>query len=147
MAAFSTVLGVLAAGTSAIGSIQQGKAERQQAEFQARVARQQAASEKQISADQERDYRKSQSARLAEIRASMGASGTDTSTGTPLLSLADFEGETERNALRIRSGGEIRSRRLEEQAGFYGAAGRSAQRTGYARAGSSLLTGFAKAFQ
>ena len=146
MGAFAPLM-LLAAGSQAVGNIQQGRAERQQADFQARVARQQAASEKQISADQERDYRKSQSARLAEIRASMGASGTDTSTGTPLLSLADFEGETERNALRIRSGGEIRSRRLEEQAGFYGAAGRNAQRTGYARAGSSLLTGFAKAFQ
>ena len=146
MGAFAPLM-LLAAGSQAVGSIQQGRAERKQADFQARVARQQAASEKQISADQERDYRKSQSARLAEIRASMGASGTDTSTGTPLMSLADFEGETELNALRIRRGGEIRSRRLEEQAGFLRSAGRSAQRTGFVRGGSSLLTGLATAFK
>ena len=143
----AAALFLAAAGAQAVGSIQQGRAEKKQSEFQARVARQQAASEKQISADQERDYRKSQSARLAEIRANLGASGTDTSTGTPLLALADFEGETELNALRIRRGGEVRSRRLEEEAGFLRSAGRSAQRRGYIRGGSSLLSGVAGAFK
>jgi len=145
--ATSAVLGLIAAGAAAAGNIQQGQAEKKQADFQDRVSRQQAESERLISADQERDYRKSQSAKLAEIRASLGASGTDSSTGTPLLSLADFEGETELNARRIRSGGEIRSRRLDEQGDFYSAAGRSAQNRGYARAGSSLLSGVASGFK
>lgn len=144
--ATSTIIGLIAAGAAAAGNIQQGEAEKKQLDFQKRVSAQQAESEREVSAAQERDYRKAQAARLAEIRASLGASGTDTSTGTPVLALADFEGETELNALRIRSGGDIRSRRLEEQAGFYGSAGKSAQTRGYTRAGSSLLSGYASSF-
>ena len=139
-----TLIGALVAAGSAVS---QGQAQKKQANFQANVARQQAESERLASAAQERDYRKAQSSRLAQIRASMGASGTDTTTGTPLLALADFEGETERNALRIRSGGEIRSRRLEELGGFYNKAGRNAETAGYASAGSSLLTGIGRTFK
>ena len=144
--ATSTVIGLVAAAASAAGGISQAQAQKKQANFQANVARQQAESERLVAAEQERDYRKAQSARLAQIRASMGASGTDTSTGTPLLALSAFEGETETNALRIRSGGEIRSRRLDELGGFYSSAGKNAQSAGYARAGSSLLSGAARSF-
>lgn len=143
--ATSTVLGLIAAGAMAAGQVQQGKAEQKQLDFQARVADQQAASDRQISADTERDFRKSQSARLAEIRA--GMTGTDTSTGTPLMALSDYEAETELNALRIRSGGEIQSRRLQEQAGFMRSAGRTAKQGGYYRAGSSLLSGVGNSFR
>lgn len=145
--ATSAIIGLIASGAMAAGNIQDGQAQKNQLDFQNRVAHQQAESERQIAGDQERDYRKSQSAKLAEIRASLGASGTDSSTGTPLLSLADFEGETELNARRIRSGGEIRSRRLDEQGDFLGASGKSALNKGYARAGSSLLSGAASGFK
>ena len=143
----ATAIGIIGAVAGAAGGISNANAQKKQANFQANVARQQAESERLAAAEGERDYRKSQSSRLAQIRASMGASGTDTSTGTPLLALADFEGETERNALRIRSGGEIRSRRLDEMGGFYNQAGRNAQNSGYARAGSSLLSGAASSFK
>lgn len=143
----ATVIGLIGIAASVAGGIAQSNAKKKQDNFQANVARQQAESERLASAEQERDYRKAQSSRLAQIRASMGASGTDTSTGTPLLALADFEGETERNALRIRSGGEIRSRRLDELGGFYSKAGRNEQNAGYARAGSSLLSGAASSFR
>ena len=143
----SAVIGLIGAAASAAGGVSQAQAQKKQANFQANVARQQAESERIAASEQERDYRKAQSSRLAQIRASMGASGTDTSTGTPLLALADFEGETERNALRIRSGGEIRSRRLDELGGFYSSAGKNAESAGYARAGSSLLSGAARGFR
>lgn len=143
----SAVIGLIGAAAGAAGGISQANAQKKQAKFQANVSRQQAESERLAAEESERDYRKAQSSRLAQIRASMGASGTDTSTGTPLLALADFEGETERNALRIRSGGEIRSRRLDELGGFQDSAGRNAETAGYASAGSSLLTGIGKTFK
>ena len=143
----SAVIGLIGAAASAAGGISQAQAQKKQADFQANVARQQAESERLVAAEQERDYRKAQSARLAQIRASMGASGTDTSTGTPLLAISDFEGETERNALRIRSGGQIRSSSLDELAGLTMAAGRNAQTSGYASAGSSLLSGIGSSFR
>jgi hypothetical protein len=144
--ATSAVIGLIASGAMAAGNIADASAEKKQMAFQARVADQQAISERQVAADQERDYRKAQSARLAEFRAALGGSGTDSSTGTPLMALADFESETELNARRIRSGGDIRSRRLEEQSDFYGSAGKAALNRGYARAGASLLSGAGSSF-
>lgn len=145
--ATSTALLLAAAGAAAAGHISEGRAEKKQKDFQARVAEQQADSEKRISEEQERDYRKAQSAKLAEMRAAMGKSGTDMGTGTPLLAFGNFAEEAERNALRIRSGGETQSSRLKEQAGFYRSAGKTAQRTGYTRAGASLLSGAGQAYK
>lgn len=143
----AAVIGVVGAIVGAAGGISQAQAAKKQANFQANVARQQAESERLAAAEQERDYRKAQSSRLAQIRASMGASGTDTSTGTSLLALADFEGESERNALRIRSGGDIRASRLDQEGSLYRTAGKTAESAGYGRAGSSLLSGAAGAFR
>lgn len=136
----SAVIGLIGAAAGAAGGISQANAAKKQGDFQANIATQQAEQERIAAAEQERDYRKEQSARLAQIRASMGASGTDTSTGTPLLALSDFEGETERNALRIRSGGDIRASRLDQQGSLYRTAGRNAQSAGYGRAFSSMLS-------
>lgn len=143
----SVVIGLIGAAASAAGGVSQANAAKKQRNFQANVAAQQAEQERLAAAAQERDYRKQQSSRLAQIRASMGASGTDTSTGTPLLALSDFEGETERNALRIRSGGDIRASRLDQEGSLYRMAGKSEQSAGYGRAGSSLLSGAAPAFK
>jgi hypothetical protein len=143
----SAVIGLIGAAAAAAGGISQAQATNKQGDFQDKVAGQQAEQERLAAAESERDYRKAQASRLAQIRASMGASGTDTSTGTPLLALSDFEGESERNALRIRSGGDIRASRLEQQGSLYRMAGESAQSAGYGRAGSSLLSGISNAYR
>jgi hypothetical protein len=143
----AAVIGLIGAAAGAAGGISQAQAAKKQADFQANVSAQQAEQERLAASEQERDYRKAQSDRLAQIRASMGASGTDTSTGTTLLAISDFEGESERNALRIRSGGDIRASRLEQQGSLYRMAGKSQQSAGYGRAGSSLLSGAAGYFK
>lgn len=143
----SAVIGLIGAAAGTAGGISQAQAANKQGDFQAKVAAQQAEQERLAASEQERDYRKAQSARLAQIRASLGASGTDISTGTPLLALADFAGETERNALRIRSGGDIRASRLDQQGSLYRTAGKNAQSAGYGRAGASLLSGIGNSFR
>ncbi len=143
----SAIIGLIGAAAGAAGNVSQANAAKKQRNFQANVSAQQAEQESLAAAEQERDYRKQQSSRLAQIRASMGASGTDTSTGTPLLALSDFEGESERNALRIRSGGDIRASRLDQEGSLYRMAGKSEQSGGYGRAGSSLLTGISNAYR
>ncbi len=159
--ATSTVIGLIAAGASAYGAAEQGKSAKKQADFQSKqadfqalVEEQQAAREREIAGQQERDFRKEQSARLAEFRASMGSSGTRLDTGTPLLAESDFASETERNARRIREGGRIGASRLEQQAdqsrqsgGLYRTAGVNAQKQGYYRAGASLLSGASSSFK
>ena len=142
----ATAIALIGAAVSAGSAVSQAQATNKQRDFQANVSAQQAEQERLAAAEQERDYRKAQSSRLAQIRASMGASGTDTSTGTPLLALSDFVGESERNALRIRSGGDIRASRLDQEGSLYRMAGKSEQSAGYGRAGSSLLSGISNAY-
>ena len=144
MAIASTTALLTAAGLSAAGSLSQGIAANRQARFESAVTRQQAARELEISAAEETDFRRRQSAFLAERRAAMGGSGIDVSTGSPLLSSEDFAAEVELNARRIRSGGQTRATRLEQQANLTRSAGRSAMTRGLFRAGSSLLSGFAE---
>ena len=153
---------LLAAGTaiSAFGAIQQGRAAKAQGQFeaalleqQADVTEQQAASERTAARQSEEDFRRQQSALMARRRAILGASGVDLSTGSPLLVSLDLARETELQALRIRSGGEIRGTRLEQQAGLQRGeaglarlSGSAGQTAGFLRTGSTLLTGFGTTF-
>ena len=132
-------IGIAAVGTiaSAVGTISAGQAAKRRGKFQAAVATQQATRERQVAAGNERDFRKSQSAKLASFRATAG-----NLTGSQLLSAEDFAGETELNALRIRDAGEVRGTRLEQQASLLTSAGKSAATAGFIRGGASLLTGF-----
>ncbi len=137
-------LGNVAAVVGAVGSIAQGQAANQQAKFQASVTEQQAARERVISAQEEEDFRRTQSATLGERRAAAGASGVEIGTGSPLAAFGDFAAETELQARRIREGGGIRAKRLNQQAELTRRAGRSAATRGLFRGGALLLTGFSK---
>lgn len=132
---------LLSAAFGAAGAISQGQSAKKQADFQARVNEEQAARERLVSAQEERDFRKQQESILSQRRAAMGKSGVSQGTGSPLLAASDFSSEAELQALRIRSGGQTRSTRLEQQADLFRMGGKSAQRQGFARAGSSLLSG------
>ncbi len=131
---------------SAVGAIQSGQALSDRQDFQAQVAEQQADSERVASRQEEEDFRRQQSFLMARRRAMLGASGVQVTSGSPLLVSQDFARETELNALRIRSGGNIRATRLEQQADLFRSSGSSARTAGRIRAGSSLLTGFGTAF-
>lgn len=133
---------VIAAGAAVHQGVQASKA----AKTQAKVQRQQAKRSRQEAASAEDDFRRQQSRVLAARRAALGASGVDPSTGSPLLVSEDFAGETELQALRIRSGGELRATRLEQQAGLTRFAGRTARTQSFLRGGSLLLSGSGRAF-
>ena len=142
----TTSMLLAAAAVTAVGAVAGGIDADKQASFKAADQRQQGAREKQIAEDQEEDFRRQQSRVAAASRAAGGQSGVDQSTGSPLLAMSDFEAETELNALRIRTGGETQSQRLNEQAVLTAAAGKSAKNRGFIRAGSSLLSGGANTF-
>lgn len=137
----SAILSLFAGAAGGIGNYQEGLSAKKHADFQAMVNDQQARREKDIAAQEERGFRKTQAANLAQLRAAQGGSGTESGSGTALLAASDFDAETELNALRIREGGDIRAERLEQQAQLSRMAGKSVQRGGYYRAGSSLLSG------
>lgn len=145
---------------SAVGAIQSGQALSSRQDFQAQlsdqqaeITRQQAESERVASRQGEEDFRRQQSFLMARRRAILGGSGVQATTGSPLLGTLDLSRETELQALRIRSGGNIRATRLEQQAGLrsseadlFRSSASSASTAGFLRAGSSLLTGFGTTF-
>ena len=144
--AIATGATIVGSALQAVGAIQEGQAERSQANLQARILEQQATSDRQQAAADEADFRARQSRLQARRRAGLGASGVDPAAGSPLLVSEDFASEVELNALRIRSGGEVRATRLEQQAGLTRFAGQQAQRSGFLRGGSLLVTGAGKSF-
>ena len=139
---------LLIAGTaiSAVGAVQSGIAANKQGKLQAGILAQQARSERQQAEAREGDFRAAQSRAFASRRAALGASGVQSGTGSPLLVSEDFAGEVELQALRIRSGGEVRATRLEQQALLSRFAGKAAQTSSFVRGGSLLLSGAGKAF-
>jgi len=130
-----------ASRAAANARIAQANAQRQQAESQAAIQRQQADRERIVAAQKERDFRKRQHAAAAAVRAAAGARGIDISTGSPLLSAMDFASETEVQARRVREGGLISATRLEQQASLLQFSGRSAQIVGNADAGAIRAKG------
>lgn len=88
----------------------------EQANLQNQILKQQAERERSIAADEEADYRLEQSRVLAEKRAGMGGSGVRMDTGSPILAVGDFAGESELQARRIRSAGNLTASRLEQEA-------------------------------
>lgn len=140
--AVATALAVTAAVVTAAGAIRAGQAAKNQAEFQAQVARQQGTRAKQVSEARERDFRRSVSREIAATRARAGGAGVDIGAGSSLLALEDFVAEAEVDALTIRQTGDIQNLRLQQQASLLETRGKEAQRAGFFRAGASLLTGF-----
>ncbi len=146
LATVANVASVAGAAIGAVGTLSSGAAARQQGDLQSQILNQQAERERLDAQARERDFRAEQSRLMARRRALLGASGVDSSTGSPLLTTEDMTGEAELQALRIRSGGETVSNRLRQQATLEKAKGRSEQISGFSRAGASLLTGFGTAF-
>ena len=145
-AATVIALGAAAAGSalSAAGALKQGSAAAAASDFQADVLRQQAEQEQRVAASNERDFRRDQSRLMASRRAAQGASGVESSSGSPLLVTEDFAAETELQAQRIRQGGEITSNRLMDQAALTRAEGKNAKSASFFSAGDSLLSGIGR---
>ena len=134
------------AALQAFSVIQQGQAAAAQGKLQAGILEQQATRDRQEAAANEADFRARQSRALAQRRAGLGASGVDPGAGSPLLVSEDFAGEVELAALRIRTGGEVRATRAEQQAVLQRFQGRAARQAGFVRSGALLLTGAGKTF-
>lgn len=142
----SKVLTGVGAIASVVGAVQAGSAAKAQANTEARIEIQRAERERRQSEADEEDFRRNQARVLASRRAALGASGVEQSTGSPLLVSEDFAGEVELNALRIRSGGELRATRAEQQAQLQRRKGSAARAAGFVRGGSLLLQGAGKVF-
>ena len=154
----TTILAVAGLAMSAVGTIQQGNAAKQQglnqqaeANLQAQIRRQEAARATQVSAQQAGQYEREQSALRARARAVRAGSGTIPNVGTSLLVDQDIASEIARNKAMIEAGGAAQATRLEQDATLLGLQGSNAARSGSAArtgsffsAGATALTGASK---
>lgn len=127
------------AGLGALGSIQQGFAARQQAEYNAAVAEQNAAAARAQAALDESTSRKKSGLVLGSIRARAAANTGDVG-GSALDVLADSASEAELEALTLRYQGEVKARQMESEAALERRRGKSAVLEGIVGAGTRLLT-------
>lgn len=139
----TTLLMVASSVMSAAGSIQQGNSAKAAAEYNARVAENNAITARQQAAAQEEQHRRLARRQLGQMRAAYGASGV-TMEGSPLDILAQSAKDAELDALNIRYGGELKAQGLESEAVLERYRGKSAQRAGYMGAATGLLSGASK---
>lgn len=137
----------IAAGTaiSAYGSYASGRAQKKQAEANAQIAEADAKAAEQKAKYDEDLHRQRVRKILSSQRAAIGSSGVSVE-GSPLLALEETAREGELDALAIRYGGDVSASRSRSEAALSRQEGRSAQRAGYIQAGSTLLTGGARAY-
>jgi hypothetical protein len=144
MAATTTIIAVAAVAAalaSAGAAVAQGQAQAKASRFNAKVAENQAISERQRSAADAEAFRRRQSRMQATILTRQAGSNVDIGTGTPLLTAEDFAGTSEYSALNILAGGDARAATLESQAKLDRFRATTASRAGFAKAGTSILSG------
>lgn len=126
------------AGLSAIGSISQGYASQQQANYNASVAEANAQAARQQAALDEQTSRRQSAMTLGTIRARAAANTGDVG-GSALDVLGDSAAEAELQALILRYGGEVKARGFESEAALNRVRGANAVSAGYIGAGTALL--------
>lgn len=152
------IVAAVGAGVAAYGQMEQGKAAKQAAHFNAlqaqdnaKIAIQNAGIEREGARAQAEQQDRLTYQRLGAIRAAVGATGT-TTEGNALDVLGDAAAQSEYQRQDILYRGELAARsRVNEARGFGNTAildtfsGNAAERAGYLRAGSELLSGAGRA--
>jgi hypothetical protein len=141
----AAIFGLLGAGVSAIGSISAGKAAQDAAEYNAKVAEQQAAQERDAAQAEASDYRRSERRGQASSRVARLASGV-TMAGSPLLVDEAMAREIALGSARTGYAGSVNANRYENEAELERMSGDAAASASYFRAGTSLLSGASSFF-
>lgn len=125
--------------TEAAGHRQAGEAAYQSGMYNAAVSQQQAQREREASEQEAKEFTKKQRRLLSS--ASVGRTGGSgvTMSGSPLLVDEDTINEIAFNEAMIRSGGEARATRQEQQAVLQRSGAEHARTASYYRAGGSIL--------
>lgn len=150
MAALAPLVPYLIAGSaviSAVGAIRQGQAAAASADYNAKVAQQNA----QISASQgnaavEAQQRDAQR-RIGAAVAAYGASGVQLSDGSPMDVLEESARNSALDAATLKYNYKLRGMGFENQASLYSAQSGFASTAGYLGAGAALASGTANAIK
>jgi len=160
MAWFPAAMAVASAMMSAAAASEQGKAQQQQFDMQARAAEHNAKLQEQ-QAQQARDAglqnelaeRRDSSRSMGALRSAVGESGFDAASGSALALQEQAAQDMEMQALSARYGALLHGWGSEQQAGMdrYSAkaarlSGRNARKAGYMRATGELIRGAGSAY-
>lgn len=132
---------ILSTGMQVYGQMQQSKMAKKTAEYNAKVQENEALRAQQEGMESARRFRDDASARQARIRAMVAKSGVSSSTGSPLMVMAEQAGRDELQALDIERGAKTESSRLRTQAGITRMEGAQISKAKKIGAGVSLLKG------
>lgn len=144
IAAVTAVAAVAAAGVSAVGSIRQGQAAEAAGDYNAKVATNNAISAEQAGAEQANRMEAVHRRQIASAAAAAGASGGDL-TGSTIDVMADLAGQAKLDEETARWQARTRSAGFANDAVLSRFQGRQALQSGYVQAGSTLLSGAARA--
>jgi hypothetical protein len=138
------VAAVIGAGVSTYGAISAGQQQQEAADYNARVARNQAAAAREAAAVAEADERAQTQRTLAATRARAAASGLDPNEGSSLLAEMETASIGELNARRIHWAGANQIGGYQSEAQLQAFQGAQYRRAGYLTGNTTLLTGAAR---
>jgi hypothetical protein len=145
MAAAIPYIMAASAAVAAVGAIQQGKAAKAAADYNANISIQNAQIARADAAAMAKQQDRENYMRLGAIRAAQGKSGGEIGEGSVLDVLGDVAAQGEMEKQNIIYQGEQRARGFTNTATLDTFSGRQAQKSGYLKAGSELLGGAANA--
>jgi hypothetical protein len=124
----------------AAGSIQQGQAEYAAADYNAKMAEENARQSRIQSAEEARRQKISSAKQIGDIRASYGASGIVSSEGSALDILQESSAAAALDYLTIKHQGEVKAAAYQQEANVSRMRGNAARTGSYFKAASSLLS-------
>lgn len=146
MAAAIPYIMAATAVVGAVGAIQQGKAAKQAADYNAQISMENAQISRSNAAAEAGQISRENYLRLGAIRAAAGRNGGVSGEGSVLDVLGDVAAQGELEKQQALYQGELGARGYTNTATLDRMQGKSAQRAGYMKAGTDLLSGGASAY-
>lgn len=142
----STALQAIGLGVSAVGAVAGGIQSQKVANYNAKVADNNAASARQDAAYEANLQREQNRRVIGAQRAAGAASGLDITSGTPVAVLGDTAKAGEMDVLARLYAGESAAVGFNNDAARFRAEGKAAKTAGFINGGTSLLSGFGKLY-
>ncbi len=146
-AIFSVISGVVGTAVSAFGAIQAGNAQNDVAQYNAKIAGNNATAERERASYDAGLIKDERRRVIGSQRAAMAANGLEISTGSPVAVLGDTTGQSEMDVLARIYSGESAATAYGNDATRMRIEGKAAKQAGAIGAGTTLLTGLTSTFK
>lgn len=146
-AILSVVAGLAGTAVSTVGAIQAGNAQNDVAQYNAKIADNNATAERERAAYDAGLIKDERRRVIGSQRAAMAANGLEISTGSPVAVLGDTTGQSEMDVLARLYGGESAATAYGNDATRMRIEGKAAKQAGTIGAGTTLLTGLTSTFK